>query len=362
MSAPPQGRRAPRGAAAAIGAERERLLTLVNASWTTQAIGSAVRLGLPRALADAPGSSAESLAATLSAHPSSLDRLLRALATIELVERDAQGRWSATPSGRLLDARHPDTLAHWADFCAGASWDAWRQLDTSVRTGRSRRARERGRDGFDHLDDDARAAASFHRAMCELTRPVAESFARTADLRSARHVVDVGGGAGELAVALLAAWPALRATVLDLGHAEPEARRLAEERGVEARFDFVAGDFFSSVPRGADVYLVKSVLHDCTDEDAARLLGAIGGSMDADGRLFVIERLVGEPPGHGEGDRFVARSDLNMLVGTGGRERRESEFAALLARAGLAAEPAQPLAPTYFAIEGRRAAPTRAPA
>jgi SAM-dependent methyltransferase len=339
-----------------MSAERDRLLALVNASWTTQAIGSAVRLGLPRALGDVPGSTSEWLAAALSTHASSLERLMRALATLDLVERDPEGRWWATPTGRLLDARHAETLASWAEFCAGASWDAWGRLDDSVRTGISHRARERGRDGFDHLDDNAQAATNFHRAMCELTRPIAESFATKIDLRGARSVVDVGGGAGELAVALLATRPTLRATVLDLAHAEPEARRLARERGVEARFDFVAGDFFAAVPGDADVYLVKSVLHDCTDADAIRLLGSIRAAMGQHGRVFVVERLITEPPGHSEGDRWVARSDLNMLVGTGGRERCESEFVALLEEAGLAAEPARSLIPTYFAIEARRAA------
>jgi predicted transcriptional regulator len=69
--------------------------------------------------------------------------------------------------------------------------------------------------------------------------------------------------------------------------------------------------------------------------------------------MFVTERLVAEAPGQSDGDRFVARSDLNMLVGTGGRERRESEFAALLRRAGLAGSVATPLTSTYFAIEAR---------
>jgi hypothetical protein len=279
---------------------------------------------------------------------------LRALATLDLVARDPEGRWRSTPTGRLLDGRHADALASWAEFCAGASWDAWRRLDDSVRTGMSHRARVRGRDGFDHLDDDSSAASLFHRAMCELSRPVAASFAAKADLRGACRVVDVGGGAGELAIALLATWPTLQATVLDLGHAEPEARRLAQLRGVEDRLDFVAADFFDAMPRDADVYLVKSVLHDCTDIDATRLLGAIRAAMAPPGRVFVIERLVAERPGHGDGDRFVARSDLNMLVGTGGRERRESEFAALLGQAGLAAEAAAPLTPTYFTIEARR--------
>lgn len=336
-----------------MSTNRDRLLALVNASWTTQAIGAAVRLGLPRALVDSPGSTTDSLAAGLSTHLSSLERLLRALATIELVEGDPQGRWWATPTGRLLDAQHPETVASWAEFCAGASWDAWRRLDESVRTGLSQRARERGRDGFGHLDDNPQAAANFHRAMCELTRPIAESFAGRVDLREARSVVDVGGGAGELAFALLATHPALRATVLDLGHAEPEARRRARQLGVETRFDFVAGDFFIAVPGGADVYLVKSVLHDCTDADAIRLLGSIRGAMGQNGQVFIIERLVAEPPGHCDGDRFVARSDLNMLVGTGGRERSRSEFVALLGQAGLAAEPAEPLLPTYFAIRAR---------
>ena len=334
--------------------ERDRLLALVNASWTTQAVGAAVRLGLARALAASPGSTAARLAATTATHEPSLTRLLRALATIDLVEVDGGGGWRATATGRLLDTEANGSLAGWAEFCAGASWDAWRDLDESVRTGKSRRARERGDADFGHLAADAAAARVFNRAMRDLTGPIAEAFADAADLGAAATIVDVGGGVGELAAALLARSPRLQAIVFDLAHAGEAALGHAAARGVASRLSFVAGDFFAAVPEGADVYLLKSVLHDWNDADCVRILRSVSAALAPAGRVFVIERLVGEPAGTTTADRMVARSDLNMLVGTGGRERSEREFQRLLGDAGLVAAAAVPLAPTYFSIAARR--------
>jgi hypothetical protein len=183
-------------------ADRNQLLALINASWTTQAIGAFIRLGGPRALVSAPGSTSAALAEATATHEPSLARLLRALATLGLVEEDDAGRWRPTATGRLLDADAPGSLAAWAEFCAGTSWDQWRHLDDSVRTGQSQRARS-GVAGFAHLDANADAARLFNRAMRELTGPIAEAFAACVDLRGATTVVDVGGGVGELAAALL---------------------------------------------------------------------------------------------------------------------------------------------------------------
>jgi hypothetical protein len=92
----------------------------------------------------------------------------------------------------------------------------------------------------------------------------------------------------------------------------------------------VGGSFFEGVPGGCPAYIMKIVIHDRDDTDAARILRACRGAMPQDGRLFVIERLVGPPT-----TEAAALSDLNMLVGPGGRERTREEFAALFEEAGL---------------------------
>jgi orsellinic acid C2-O-methyltransferase len=90
------------------------------------------------------------------------------------------------------------------------------------------------------------------------------------------------------------------------------------------------------VPAAGDVYLLKSVLHNWDDERCIVILRRCREAMATGARLWLIEQLAPEQVGTGAKDRALARSDLNMLVGPGGRERQQREFAALLAVAGMA--------------------------
>ena len=334
-------------AATEVGAdERERLLGLVNAGWTTQAIGAAVRLGLPVALAEG-ARDVDALAAATATHAPSLRRLLEALGTLGLVAVDGRDSWVLLGAGRLLLPEAGGSLAAWAEFCAGASWDAWRRLDDSVKTGASQRRRQ----GFAHLDDDAAAAALFNRAMRNLTAPIAAVFAERIDLGPNARIVDVGGGEGELLAGLLLRHPQTTGRVFDLAHAAEAATQRFAELGLAARASFVAGDFFAAVPGNADVYLLKSVLHDWDDDHAVRILRCVAAAMSPSARLFVLERLRPEPAGSSPIDRAIARSDLNMLVATGGRERSEAAYRRLLEASGLHAQRALTLVPGYGATE-----------
>ena len=325
---------------------RERLLGLVNAAWTTQAIGAAVRLGLPMALADG-ARDVDALAETTKTHAPSLLRLLEALATLGLVAADGHGSWSLVAAGRFLIPEVGGSLAAWAEFCAGASWDAWRRLDDSVRTGASQRRRR----GFAHLDDDAAAAALFNRAMRDLTAPIAAVFAERIHLGPNARVIDVGGGEGELLAGLLLRHPQATGRVFDLAHAAGAATNRFAELGLGTRASFVAGDFFVAVPGNADVYLLKSVLHDWGDNDAVRILRSVAAAMAPSARLFVLERLRPEQAGSSPIDRAIARSDLNMLIATGGRERNEVRYRQLLEASGLRAQRTLALMPGYGSIE-----------
>ena len=326
--------------------ERERLLRLVNAGWTTQAIGAAVRLGLPMALAEG-ARDVDALAAATTTHAPSLRRLLEALGTLGLVAVDEHGSWFLLGAGRLLLPEVGGSLAAWAEFCAGASWDAWRRLDNSVRTGASQRRRQ----GFAHLEEDAAAAALFNRAMRDLTAPIAAAFAERIDLGPNSRIVDVGGGEGELLVGLLFRHSRATGRVFDLAHAADAATRRFAEGGLTARASFVAGDFFAAVPGDADVYLLKSVLQDWDDDDAVRILRSVAATIAPSARLFILERLRPEPAGSSPIDRAIARSDLNMLIATGGRERSEVTYRQLLEASGLRAQRTLALMPGYGSIE-----------
>lgn len=282
---------------------RDRLLGLVNASWTTQALGTAARLRLPELLAEGPAS-AEELAARCECHPDALRRLLQALATLEVVAAAPDGRYTLGALGSQLRSDRAGGLGPWAEFCSTASWQSWQHLHECVRSGQSARQLDGGAAGFQHLDADPQVAALFHQAMASLGRHVADCVVEVLPLEQARCIVDVGGGTGELAMVLLSRHPRLRAVLYDRPHAARAARRRIEEAGLGSRCSFVEGDFFQRVPPGGDRYLLKSVLHDWDDERAAAILRNCREAMSGDARLAVIEaarrRRADVPPGaHG---------------------------------------------------------------
>jgi len=94
----------------------------------------------------------------------------------------------------------------------------------------------------------------------------------------------------------------------------------------------VAGDFFDEAPAAADLYVMKSVLHNWDDADAQRILTTCRAAMAPDARLLVIERVVPDGNAPAEAKLF----DINMLVVAGGSERTELAYRRLFEAAGLA--------------------------
>jgi len=148
-------------------------------------------------------------------------------------------------------------------------------------------------------------------------------------------VVDVGGGYGALLCAILEAHPGMEGAVFDLDHAREGALELYAARGVASRATYVAGSFFDTVPPLADVYVLKSVIHDWDDTRSLRILRKCREAMDPKSRLLLVEPPAGSPSGNPTGDWFLTFSDLNMLVNTGGRERTEAEYCGLVEAAKL---------------------------
>jgi hypothetical protein len=309
-----------------------RLMSLANGYRTTQALYVAAKLGIPDQLASGPQSS-EALAQILGAHPASLYRLLRALTTIEVVQEREDGRFELLPIGSLLRSDSPASLRSWALF-GGHQWQVWGDLLTSIQTGESARKRLFGTDGFEHVEQDPELAAVFNQAMVELTRLVSGAVARAYDF-SNRRILDVGGGYGELLRAILAAHSTARGVLFDMPHAMEEGRRNLEEAGFRNRCEFVSGDFFESVPIGADTYILKSIIHDWNDEKATAILGACRQAMTPEARLLLVERILPERLGTTPADQTVAFSDLNMLLSHQALERTEADFRRLLENARL---------------------------
>jgi hypothetical protein len=158
----------------------------------------------------------------------------------------------------------------------------------------------------------------------------------------------VGGGNGALLADVLATQPSLQGVLLDQSHVVAGAGPVLEAAGVADRCRVERGDFFEAVPPGGDAYLLKWIVHDWEDEDAIKILRVVRAAMSDGARLLVVERDLG-PPNEDAPSKF---SDLNMLVGPGGRERTQDEYAALFESAGFRLVGATPTAGELVVFEG----------
>ena len=327
-----------------------RLQGFIVASWMSQATYAAVQLRLPDLLAEGPKNSAE-LAEASGSHAPSLRRLLRALATLEICQEREDGAFELTALGALLRSDAPNSLRSFAIFVGGPQWPLWGQLLHCVRTGATARKLLSGTEDFQHLARDPELAALFNQAMVELTRLVAQDVARVYRFAGMHRIVDVGGGSGELIGAILQANPAAHGVLFDMDHAREAGQRHLEALGLADRCEFVTGSFFESVPGLAEAILLKSILHDWGDDQSRVILDNCRQGLAAGGKLLVIERLMPERLEPSPTHQALARSDLMMLVGPGGRERTLVEFQALLASAGLSLSRVIPTASGFSIIE-----------
>ena len=330
-----------------------RLSRMISSLWVPQAIHTAAALGLADAMAAAGPRSSDDLAAAVGANPGALHRLLRGLVALELCSTTNDGRFELTELGSCLRSDTRDSVRAWALLMGDRVWLSWSRLLDCVRTGDSVPALEGTATPFDDMTANPEGYAVFSESMVQLTRHLAGAVAAAYDFSGIRTIVDVGGGYGALLPPILKANPEMRGTVVDLSLCRDGALRLFEKAGIADRCEFRAADIFEAVPPGADAYIIKSVIHDWDDEKSVAILRNCRAAMREGSRLLIVEVIVPDRPGTSPLDHMIAGTDLNMLVVTGGRERTESEYRALVDAAGLTVARIVPTPAAMSVIDAR---------
>jgi hypothetical protein len=289
------------------------------------------KLGIADLLAKNP-STAEELAAATDTHAPSLYRILRLLATAGVFAENSQGKFELTPIAELLQSDTPNSMRDYA-IMMGEDWiwQAYGELMYSVKTGGIAHDKVQGMSSFEFYAKNEEAGKIFNRAMTNLSQLTAPAIAEGYDFSGISKLVDIAGGHGLLLATILKANPHLQGVLFDLPFVIEGANELLESEGVAKRTEKVSGDFFESVPIGADAYMMKHIIHDWNDEQSIKILQNIHRAMNDDGKVLIVEMVVpeGNEPSPAKG------LDIVMLTIEGGKERTEKEYKELLDAAGL---------------------------
>jgi hypothetical protein len=312
-------------------APAERMFKFIENLWAGRAIYVAAKLGLADQLADG-AKTAEQLAAATNTHAPSLYRVLRALAGIDVVREESPGQFGLTPFGAALRTNVSGSMRATAIVELGEDhYSAWENVLHAVRTGETAFDAKFGMPIWKFYEQNPENGKNFDRCMTEMTGAIHAAILEAYDFSPFKHLIDVGGGHGALVSAVLNDYPDLRGTVFDQPYVADGARKTFADANLRQRTAAAGGDFFESVPAGADLYTMKFIIHDWDDERSVRILTNIRKAIPPHGKLLIFDTVIPE----GNEPHFGKLFDLNMLVMTGGRERTEKEFAALLRQGGF---------------------------
>ena len=307
-----------------------QMLQIISGFWISRAVYVIAKLGIPDLLKPGP-KTADELAATTNMHAPSLFRILRALASVGVLN-SADGRFALTPLSETLVTDAPGSLRWFAVSELGQEhYPAWGNLMHSVKTGEIAFDHFFGMDAWKYFQQNPEDAEVFNNSMSAMTAAANEAILSLYDFSGFTKIVDLGGGHGGLITSILKANPELKGVLFDAPTVIEGARSKIEAAGLADRCETIAGDFFKSVPAGGDAYIMKWIIHDWNDELATTILKNCRNQIPANGKLILVDCVVPET----DEPHFSKFIDLNMLVMTGGKERTAREFEKLLEGAGF---------------------------
>jgi len=322
---------------------------LLNGFRGYQLVVAACRLKLPDLVAAGHGEPA-ALAAMTKTHGPSMRRVLRGLAALGFFEEDAGGRYSPTATSEWFRSDRPG-LRNMTLMLSKEGYRAWGELQHALETGGPVFEHVYGKNRWERMADDPDDAALFNAAMAETSDRVGAAFVAGYDLNGVDTVIDVGGGNGALLAAVLVKLPHAQGMLFDLPAGLAGAAERMRTAGVEGRVTLVEGSFFESIPASADLYLLKSIVHDWDDEHATAILSACRQAMKPSARLVLVERFLPDRVESRGLELATVMSDLHMMVVLGGRERTTAEYASLLGASGLRLTRTVMLDSDFYAIE-----------
>lgn len=324
-----------------------QLIQMAAGYWISCILHAGAQLGLADRLANGAKTAAE-IAQKDGLDAQALHRLMRSLAGLGILSEKDDKRFALTPLGEALKSGAPGSArASILTFCSPWFMGAMEDLVYSVRTGKTSFEKINGKGVFDYLGQRPEEASLFSETMIGVHGSEPAAVAKAYDFSTLGTIVDVGGATGNVLAEILTVHKAPRGILADLPHVVKDAPALLKARGVAERISIEAHNFFTSVPKGGDAYILSHVIHDWSEAQCLTILGNVHKAMPQDARLLLIEMVV---PGKDE-PHFSKILDMVMLAVPGGEERTADEYRALLDKAGFKLTRVVPTASTVSVIE-----------
>lgn len=316
-----------------------RLMQIGSLFWQSRALYLATKLQIADVIGDAEKCTTK-IATDLQLHEDHLYRLLRMLASMGIFAETAPRVFRNSKTSAFLLANNPKNVrAMILMHNSPEMTKPWMEsLEESIRDGGVPFAKANGLDLFGYMDQNKQFDLLFSEAMDAVENLTGNLFLEDFNWGDFERIIDVGGSKGSKSIAILKSYPHLKAVVFDRPQIIEAAKTYWNGKiavDVFGRIDFQGGDMFESLPDAEsdnDLYVFFAIFHGLSNEECTKVLNNLKSAMGTMKPYVLFGDAVAEEI---HIDPTIAAFDMQMLIGTTGRERTPSEWKSLLEGAGF---------------------------
>jgi len=235
------------------------------------------------------GDSAEAIATTAGMTENNARRMIVALLTLGLIERDGEGFRNAPDVERFLVDGKRSYAGRWITWFHH-QWNNWGEL--------GKRLQDTGPEdplGFYDESFTVEHARRYHQATASVGMGAARKFLGEVSLEGRHMLLDLGGGSGAYSIEAAKRYPDLKAVVLDLPEVVVVTREFIAEHGVADQVSAEPCDFTRDpFPEGADIILMNSNLPQYSGEMIRLVLGKAFDALQPGGEMHICGEMVNE--------------------------------------------------------------------
>ena len=281
----------------------------ISGTLAQRSLVAAIRTGILDAVIQSPESDSRTLATLCQCSEEGVDILLHALAGTGLLTRCGTGWRVRRAYTQLL--KQESILRDWLEYSDSVIAPALQSLEESVRSGRpeglSRLYSNQGQSFYESIAADPIRGPIFSRFMRAYSSINRDAVAQHKVFSGPLKILDLGGGDGDLAMAIANHNEGSEVTVADLPAVIERTSKAFAAHRYASRLHTIEMDILQDpLPHGFDIILCAHVLDILSPEEITGLLRKIRDVLDLKSKLVIFTPVTAN---HGCGPL------LNSLMG-----------------------------------------------
>ncbi len=308
-----------------------KMFEILGGLWLTGCIKTAAELNIADLLASGPKAIAV-LAEETQSHETQLYRIMRALAGAGIFEESENKTFALNDFGAALQTDVPGTAKNFVLTIMNEHFSGYGDLTYAVRTGKIPFEHIHGKDLWGFYKEYPEIGENFGKGMTGMSGMELKGIIENYDFKPYKKMVDIGGGNGVMIHTILNNAPDSTGIIFDEANVIEKTIRMIPDNLKERCF-VATGSFFEEVPQGADLYTMKWIMHDWSDDECVQILQNCYNAMPKGAKVLIIDAVI---PDDSLNKPHIAKLlDIVMMACLTGKERSLSEFKIIIERAGL---------------------------